>query len=478
MPERGRALSPGEIQWYARPRVKFPGETGEDQGSSDRADRTVTQGIRILKRVPISYQDFLRKVVATAPLTWEEQALLECILREGHPGEMEQATRDLVESLVKRGKLIVMERTREDGHEWLRLRDPERKLRARLRLSLQPRVPEARTVALPLDPSSKTGFRYHEIHSLLAIQGSLVSHDRVLTPRDLLQRMESTLQDLVPSASASFRPLEMPPGEDWPAPPPANGLPVSLVEQEPLARQRDRLILYPDLGKDGSCMLEGLGDEATGWRGLLVLRHPDREHFTRERLAVAHLVAQHFQMLISASIRLQGLIFYDFLTGVYNRSYFEEQLEREIAVADRRGQSLALVIVDIDDFKSFNTRYGYEGGDRVLATVACVLKSALRHTDTLARYGGEEFAAILSPPVPLEEARLISERLRSEVAAEPLAIRSLDRKTVAERVTVSVGGVLYPSGGRTVRDLWNSANRLLLEAKARGKNQVRFAGDD
>ena len=57
-------------------------------------------------------------------------------------------------------------------------------------------------------------------------------------------------------------------------------------------------------------------------------------------------------------------------------------------------------------------------------------------------------------------------------------MRSLDKKTVAERVTVSVGGVLYPSGGRTVRDLWNSANRLLLEAKARGKNQVRFAGDD
>jgi diguanylate cyclase (GGDEF)-like protein len=458
--------------------VEIPGRTGEDQDTSDRVDDTGTRGIGILKRVPISYQDFLRKVVATAPLTWEEQALLECVLRDGHPGEMEQATRGLVESLVERGKLVVMERTREGGHEWLQLRDPDRKLRARLRLSLHPRGPEARTVALPLDPSSKTGFRYHEVHSLLAIQGSLVSHDRVLAPRDLVQRMETTLQDLVPSAGVSFHPLEMPSGEDWPVPAPGNGLPVPLAEQEPLARQRDRLILFPDLGKDGSCLLEGLGDEGTGWRGLLVLRHPDREHFTRERLAVAHLVAQHFQMLISASIRLQGLIFYDFLTGVYNRSYFEEQLEREIAVADRRGQSLALVIVDIDDFKSFNTRYGYEGGDRVLATVACVLKSALRHTDTLARYGGEEFAAILSPPVPLEEARLISERLRSEVAAEPLTMRSLDRKTVAERVTVSVGGVLYPSGGRTVRDLWNSANRLLLEAKARGKNQVRFAGDD
>ena len=56
-------------------------------------------------------------------------------------------------------------------------------------------------------------------------------------------------------------------------------------------------------------------------------------------------------------------------------------------------------------------------------------------------------------------------------------MRSLDGKTVAERVTVSAGGVLYPTGGRTVRDLWNAANRLLLDAKSRGKNQVRFAGE-
>jgi diguanylate cyclase (GGDEF)-like protein len=431
-----------------------------------------------LERIPISYRDFLREVLATAPLNWEEQALLDRVLADDDPGDMEQAARTLVESLVARGRLVVMERSRHGAHEWLRLRDPDRKLRARLRLPIRPPAPEVRVVTLPLDPSAKTSFRYYEVHGLLATQGSLVNHDRVLTPRELVQRMVKTLQDLVPASDASFLPLEMPPGEDWPEPPHGNGFPVSFAEQEPLARQRDRLILYPDMGKDGSLLLEGLGDEGTGWRGLLVVRHPDREHFTRERLAVAHLVAQHFQVLISSSIRLQGLIFYDFLTGIYNRSYFEEQLEREIAVADRRGQSLALLIVDIDDFKSFNTRFGYEGGDRVLATVACVLKAALRHTDTLARYGGEEFAVILSPPVPAEEARAIAERLRLDVAAEPLTLRGFDGRTSTESATISIGGVLYPSGGRTVRDLWNNANRLLLEAKSLGKNQVRFAGDD
>jgi len=430
-----------------------------------------------LKRIPINYQDFLREVIAGAPLTWEEQGLLERVLQEGRRDELEHAVRTLLEALIERGALLVLERARSGNSENFLIRDPERKLRARIRLPLRTRVPDARAIPLPLDTAFRMGFRYHEVQSLLAIQSSLVSYDRVMTPRELVQRLERTLEELVPATGASFLPFEMPPGEDWPVNPAANGLPCGAEAAERLARVRDKLLLYPDLGKDGSLLLIGLGDETSGWRGLAALRHTDREHFTRERMALAHLLAHHFQGLISTSIRLQGLIFYDFLTGIYNRSYFEEQLEREIAVADRRGQSLALLIVDVDDFKAFNTRYGYEGGDRVLATVACVLKAALRNTDTLARYGGEEFAAILSPPVPLDEARLIAERLRAAVAEEPLPLRSLDGKPAAEHVTVSIGGALYPTGGRSVRDLWNGANRLLLEAKTRGKNQVRFAGD-
>lgn len=430
-----------------------------------------------MKRIPIHYNEFLREVLAGAPLSWEEQSLLDRVLSDPRPGDVEQATRTLVDALIDRGCLEVLERTRAGQHEILRLRDPQRRIRMRLRLPLHPRTAGPRAIPLPLDPSARGGFRYHEVQGLLAIQAGLVAHDRVMTPRDLVPRLERTLEELVPVGSANLQALETPPGEDWPAAPPANGVPVTAGDLERLARQRDRLLLFPDLGRDGSLLIEGLGDDATGWRGILWQRHPEREHFTRERIALAHLVAQHFQGLITSSIRLQGLIFYDFLTGIYNRSYFEEQLEREIAVADRRAQSLALLIVDVDDFKSFNTRYGYDGGDRVLATVACVLKAALRHTDTLARYGGEEFAAILAPPVPLDEARAIAERLRAAVADEPLTLRGLDGATRSERVTVSIGGTLYPSAGRTVRDLWNGANRLLLEAKARGKNQVLFSGE-
>ena len=337
------------------------------------------------------------------------------------------------------------------GYETLLIRDPQRRVRARLRLPLHARGPEIRTIPLPLEWSARTGFRYHEVQGLLALQSALVAGGRVMTPRDLVLRLERALQEMLPVGAAAFTPLEMPPDEDWPSPRATNGLPVPPDELDSLSKRRDRILLLPDLGRDGSLLALGLGDEETGWRGLLVLRHADREHFTRERLALAQLVAHHFQCLISTSIRLQVLIFYDVLTRAFPTAPTSScRSSARSRVADRRGQSLALLLIDVDDFKSFNTRYGYEGGDHVLATVACVLKTTLRNTDTLARYGGEEFAAILSPPVPLEEARMIAERLRAAVADEPLPIRGLDGKTVTERVTVSIGGVLYPSGGRTV----------------------------
>jgi diguanylate cyclase (GGDEF)-like protein len=142
---------------------------------------------------------------------------------------------------------------------------------------------------------------------------------------------------------------------------------------------------------------------------------------------MAVLLAQHFQALLASAVRLQSLIFLDFLTGLYNRPYFEDQLEKQVAIAERRKQSLALCIVDIDGFKNFNTLYGYEGGDRVLVTVGCILKGILRTSDTLARYGGEEFAALLVPPVTRERAWGIAERLRAAVEAEPFQVQT-DRR--------------------------------------------------
>jgi diguanylate cyclase (GGDEF)-like protein len=228
----------------------------------------------------------------------------------------------------------------------------------------------------------------------------------------------------------------------------------------------------------GSALYIGVGDEIGGWRGVLEVTDLRPDAFTRDRIALATLLAQHFQTLMASAVRLQSLIFLDFLTGLYNRPYFEDQLDKQVSIAHRRKQSLALCIIDIDGFKNFNTLYGYEGGDRVLVTVACILKSVLRTSDTLARYGGEEFAALLVPPVGTDRAHLIAERLRAAVEAEPFQVQSLNGEYLPERITVSVGGALYPDHGQGARELWTAANRMLLAAKEAGKNRVLFVGDD
>ena len=92
-------------------------------------------------------------------------------------------------------------------------------------------------------------------------------------------------------------------------------------------------------------------------------------------------------------------MFVDPLTTVYNRSYYDLQIRNEIARAQREQSSLSLLICDIDDFKSFNTSFGYEAGNQVLVQVAQTLRAGVRPFDTVARWGGEEFAVLLTPPV-------------------------------------------------------------------------------
>lgn len=426
-----------------------------------------------MKRVPVSLQSFLRDVLSASPLRPDERALLEDAERAESADLAVSRTRELLQRLLDRGVFEVLEREREGEEELLTLRDPERRVRASFRLPLKTSEPILQHIRLPLDPTIERELKPHQVQELLALQGSLISYDRVLSPRELVQRLPPLLASLLPGATAEFHPLEMRSADEWPE---VNwdALPAPRAELERLSRHRDYLLSAPALPDGGSMLILPMGDDPTGWRGLLVVSQRLSHAFDSSSVTLAVLAAQHWKMLLSTALRLQGLIFYDFLTGIYNRSYFEEQLERETSLARRREQQMALLIVDIDDFKAFNTKFGYAGGDRVLATVALVLKGALRGTDTLARYGGEEFAIILAPPVPIDEARRIGERLRAAVAEESFPVKTLDGGSQTERVTVSIGGALLPDSGRGPRELWNAANRCLLEAKARGKNQIRF----
>ncbi len=213
-------------------------------------------------------------------------------------------------------------------------------------------------------------------------------------------------------------------------------------------------------------------------RGALEVWSQRPGHFTRERLALLELVAETGRELLANVSRLQQLVFIDSRTQIFNKSFFEIQFQNFLARARRDGRQMALAIIDVDDFKGFNSRYGYAGGDQVLHRVAQTLKGQVRPFDCVARWGGEEFTVVLAPPVETEDARAICERLRRAVQQATFLITGLDGKEHRASVTVSVGGSLFPDDGAAPEDLWRRANEALLVAKGAGKNRVHFRPHD
>ncbi len=210
--------------------------------------------------------------------------------------------------------------------------------------------------------------------------------------------------------------------------------------------------------------------------GCIEATRADRDGFSTEDLAFIALLADYSSGVLERADRIEKLMFMDPMTSVYNRSYFELQLQNEMARARREASSLALAIVDIDNFKSFNTAYGYEAGNEVLTGVARALRTGVRPFDTVSRWGGEEFGVLLTAPVHAEDARAICERLRAMVGRLDLSVTGLDRVRHAVQVTVSMGVAMFPGDGDSPEDLWRSANQALLVAKQPPKNQVVFFG--
>ncbi len=157
----------------------------------------------------------------------------------------------------------------------------------------------------------------------------------------------------------------------------------------------------------------------------------------------------------------------DQLTGLFNFRSFEQELERRLLEAARASDNreLALVMFDIDHFKSFNDRFGHACGNDVLAGVAGEINRCIRQTDMACRYGGEEFVVIL-PGCDLEGARLLAERVRAGV--EQMGVATCEGE---QRITISAGCTLRQSGD-TQRTLFSRADEALYQAKAQGRNRV------
>jgi diguanylate cyclase (GGDEF)-like protein len=161
----------------------------------------------------------------------------------------------------------------------------------------------------------------------------------------------------------------------------------------------------------------------------------------------------------------------DSLTGLANRRQFYEVLGREYERAQRFGQPVSLILLDIDDFKLINDSKGHLAGDAVLHSVAATLAEVIREIDLAARYGGEEFAVLLPQTGP-EGAANLAERLRSEIAARSIRFGTEE----ITGVTASFGVAAGPVNDQTQIDLIASADAALYQAKREGKNHVTVSG--
>ena len=231
-------------------------------------------------------------------------------------------------------------------------------------------------------------------------------------------------------------------------------------------------------GRVKSLVLAGVTSSAGEPLGVLEASSPEKDPFRIEDLALVALLADYCAGALERAARIEKLVFIDPMTAAYNRAYFDLQMDNEMARAGREGTSLALCIVDIDDFKRFNTDFGYEAGNQVLVQVAQTLRRAVRPFDTVARWGGEEFAVLLTSPVQSQDVATISERLRSLVERQQVWIRDLDGRSHRVQVTVSIGVALFPDHEKSRAELWRAANLALLDAKLPPKNQVVFYRPD
>jgi diguanylate cyclase (GGDEF)-like protein len=157
----------------------------------------------------------------------------------------------------------------------------------------------------------------------------------------------------------------------------------------------------------------------------------------------------------------------DGLTGLYNHREFYQSLRRELERARRYRHTLSLLMIDVDDFKQFNDRFGHPAGDFALRNIAELLRKCARTTDIIARYGGEEFAVILPESTP-GGALMVAERIKSEVAEHNFIPNA--RNSV--HLTVSIGIYSSESGDVSEDQMVSLADEASYVAKKSGKNQV------
>jgi diguanylate cyclase (GGDEF)-like protein len=430
-----------------------------------------------MKRKDIGFRELLEKVLPVEELPPADRLLVQRALSSGIDTQLQHAAFLALEQLEGSGALRRLPPPSGAGEGVMRYQPRDSFEMITLHLPIPQRTDGVRIVPRSTLPSrAQTGL--HQVRELLRLDDPVVGDPLDGAAREaVLDRLRQAGAELLAGSTLSFHtggangesgsaPLDRALAAD------ALAQPGSLLHApdawvrsrfEPDARRRGvrSLVLAAVRGRDGQVL------------GHLEATHPQAHAYAPEDLARIALLADFCGTMLERAQRIEKLVFVDPLTTAYNRSYFDLQAQNELARAQRESGSVALCIADIDDFKLFNTAFGYEAGNRVLVEVAQALKRGVRPFDTVARWGGEEFAVLLTSPVQGADAQTISERLRAAVERLDLTLEGLDGRTRRVRVTISIGVALFPDHAANAPDLWRAANQALLAAKT-PKNQVVF----
>ena len=443
------------------------------------------------------------------------------------PARRDQITFEIAERLREADVLERVDRFQRDGHPYVRYRE-----RGSGETFVLPSAENARTEEQTLVRAARPHWHvrsrllYRVISRLITVERKLFARDERNTeylqtdPADILRTILSSAKEILECDDTRLYSLAR--GLDTRyAQPVSDGEPWNRALAENWVGKRALPIYLEDLAKPGyvrvmidaesmdatmhvavapfeprapqespfrSVAMARVGEPGSPFLYVLEAWSKTPGFFSDERLGLLNVVAEHATDLLVTLKKLGMLVMIDELTGVYNRPYFGRQLDREIARAYREGRPMSLIIGDLDDFKQLNDLYGYEAGNAVLREISQTLASSVRPFDTVARWGGEEFALILSPETTPTEARDICERLRLKVQNLAIVVPTLEGHESAVRVTMSLGGAMFP-GDVSLRvdrtrgldapgrekishELWTRANMNLRQAKSLGKNQA------
>jgi len=204
---------------------------------------------------------------------------------------------------------------------------------------------------------------------------------------------------------------------------------------------------------------------------LLILPHPVQPMPDPEDLRALEILVDQIVPFVLSGLQIELIsrkTLVDPLTGIANRRSLDSFIQRAMENASGAGEALSFAMIDVDDFKLVNDRYGHGVGDQVLKEIAAILARNIRTKDFVARYGGEEFSIVL-PGLRSHHAIEVLDRIRSSLAETRLASDLADPPPV---VTVSIGVASFPDHGSTPAVLMETADMALYRAKRAGKNRV------